>query len=126
MSLKVLIVEDEQIVSADLQSTLTRMGHEVVGSAASAEDALLLAHAAKPDIVLMDIQLQGPLSGLEAANQIQLQTSAQVIFITAFAGVFLRDPTRMTPPGMCLTKPFSPYQLQVALESVRPQSQSQA
>ena len=65
-----LIVEDEQIVAADLESKLTPMGYSVVGTAASGEEAIRLAGEEKPEIVVMDIQLQGAMKGTEAAEQI--------------------------------------------------------
>lgn len=122
MSRRVLIVEDEQIVAADLAAKLTRMGYEVVGHAASAEEALTLADQQRPDVVLMDIQLQGEMTGTEAAKLIQRNTGAPIIFVTAYAGVFLRDPEQMQPPGICLSKPFSREQLEIALAALTRQT----
>jgi len=118
MAARVLIVEDEQIVAADLESKLRRMGHKVVGITASGEEAVRLADQVRPELVLMDIQLHGQMSGIEAAKKIQRNTAAQIVFVTAYAGVFLRDPTQMQPPGMCVSKPFSQYELQAALDAV--------
>ena len=117
MAARIMIVEDEQIVAADLESKLRRMGHEVVGITASGEEAVLVADRVRPELVLMDIQLQGQMSGIEAAKRIQRNTAAQIIFITAYAGVFLRDPAQMRPPGMCISKPFSQYELLAALDA---------
>jgi CheY-like chemotaxis protein len=77
-----------------------------------------LADRERPDIVLMDIQLQGAMTGPEAAWLIQRTTGAAIIFITAFAPVFCRDPDQMPAPGICLAKPFSLLQLRTALQSV--------
>ena len=118
MSRRVLIVEDEGIVADDLAWRLTQIGYEIVGIAASGEEALSLADQERPDIVLMDIQLQGPMLGTEAAQLIQQKTGAAIIFLTAFAAVFLRDPSLMPSPGLCLSKPFSTVQLQAALRSL--------
>ncbi len=118
MATRVLIVEDEQIVAGDLESKLQRMGHEVVGITASGEEAVRVADELRPELVLMDIQLRGHMSGIEAAKKIQRNTAAQIIFVTAYAGIFLRDPTQMQPPGMCVSKPFSQYELQAALDAV--------
>src|SRR5881398_2062024 len=100
MNKKVLIVEDEIIVADDLEWQLTKVGYEVVGIAVSGEEALTLADQERPHIVLMDIQLQGHVNGLEAAKTIQRKTGAAVIFVTAFPAVFLRDPEQMRPPGI--------------------------
>lgn len=115
---RVLIVEDELIVADDLEWKLAQIGYEVVGMATSGDEALTLAIQERPEIVLMDIQLQGTMSGIEAAQLIQQKTGAAIIFVTAFAAVFLRDPSKMRPPGICLSKPFSTIQLKAALGSI--------
>ena len=118
MSSRILIVEDEFIVAADLEAKLDKLGYQVVGTAASGEEAMKLAEQHRPDVVLMDIQLQGRMSGTEAAELIRQKTGSAIIFVTAFAAVFLRDPRIMQPPGLCLSKPFSTMQLKSALETV--------
>ncbi len=65
MCLRVLIVEDEQIVAADLEGKLTRIGHQVVGVAASGEEAIPVAEELRPELVLMDVRLQGSLDGTD-------------------------------------------------------------
>jgi CheY-like chemotaxis protein len=115
---RVLIVEDEVIVAEDLEWQLTHFGCEVVGIAASGQEALSLADQKRPEIVIMDIQLQGRMNGIEAADSIRRSTGAAIIFVTAFPAVFVLDPRQMQPPGVCLTKPFSPLQLKTALQSV--------
>jgi CheY-like chemotaxis protein len=115
MSARILIVEDEQIIAADLRNKLVGMGHEIVGMAIAGAEAISIAEQVRPDLVLMDVQLEGAMSGTEAARTIQKHTGAQIIFITAFPGVFLRDPAQMTEPGICLGKPFSRVQLEAAL-----------
>jgi len=118
MGARIFIVEDEQLIVADLEAKLKRMGHEVVGTAASGEEAIRLAEALRPELVLMDIRIQGPMDGRETARHVQAVTGAPVIFITAYAEVFLSDPTLMVPPGLCLSKPFSMYQLRAVLDAV--------
>jgi CheY-like chemotaxis protein len=111
-------VEDEVIVADDLEWQLMQIGYDVVGIAASGDEALSLAEQKRPDIIIMDIQLQGSMSGIEAAELLQRRTGAAIIFVTAFAAVFIRDPGQMQPPGICLSKPFSTVQLRAALQSV--------
>jgi CheY-like chemotaxis protein len=119
---RILVVEDEQIVVEDLRIKLERMGHEVVGAASSGEEAIQVATEVRPDLVLMDVQLQGAMEGTEAAQRIQRATGAPVVFLTAFPGVFVRQPGKMLAPGLCLTKPFSKHQLQSVIDSVLPPS----
>ena len=106
MPARILIVEDEQIIAADLRNKLLRMGHEIVGMAIAGDEAISIAEQVRPDLVLMDVQLDGAMSGIEAARKIQEHMGAQIIFITAFPGVFLRDPAQMTEPGICWASHF--------------------
>jgi CheY-like chemotaxis protein len=115
---RVLIVEDELIVADDLEWQVSNIGYEVTGVAASGDEALTAIGDSRPDIVLMDIQLQGRMNGIEAAKLIQSKTGAAIIFVTAFPSVFLKDPDQMHPPGICLSKPFSIIQLRDALDSI--------
>ncbi|MFL6417604.1 MAG: response regulator [Bryobacteraceae bacterium] len=115
---RILIVEDEAIVADELVYEVLQLGYEVVGVAASGREAIALADESRPNLVLMDIQLQGAMTGTEAANIIHRETGAAIVFITAFAAVFIRDPSRLVPPGICLTKPFSPIQIRSVLEAV--------
>lgn len=115
MAARILIVEDEQIIAADLSYTLKRLGHQVVGMAIAGEEAIGMAERSRPDLVLMDVQLEGKMRGTQAAQIIQERTGAQVIFITAFPGVFVRDPAQMSEPRICLGKPFSRVQLEAVV-----------
>jgi len=122
---RVLIVEDEAVVADDLEYQLHQLGYEVVGVAASGREAVALADENRPHVVLMDIQLQGSMTGPEAAKIIHRSTGAAIVFVTAFAAVFIRDPSQLPPPGICLSKPFSPVQLRTALEAVIPAAETE-
>ena len=115
MAKRVLIVEDEQIIATDLCNKVKRIGYDVVGIAIAGEEAISMAEQSKPDLVLMDVQLEGAMSGIDAARMIQERFNCPIIFITAFPGVFLRDPAQMTSIGICIGKPFSRPQLEAAL-----------
>jgi CheY-like chemotaxis protein len=67
----ILIVEDEVIVAEDLKNKLTRLGYEVEGIASEGEEAIALAGRLRPNLVIMDIQLEGSIDGIEAAQAIQ-------------------------------------------------------
>lgn len=118
---RVLIVEDEVLVADDLEWQVMRLGYKVIGITTSGEEALTLADQERPDIVLMDIQLQGSMSGTEAARTISRRIGSAIIFITAFAAVFIRYPGEMSAPGICLSKPFSKIQLKAALQTAERQ-----
>ena len=66
----ILIVEDENIVAKDIQTSMKKLGYTVVGICSNGNDAIQSAEANKPDLILMDIMLKGDMSGIEAAEQI--------------------------------------------------------
>lgn len=114
MIVRILIVEDEYIVAADLEMKLTRMGYQVVGSAVTGEEAIRLAEESSPDLVLMDVQLHGRMKGTEAAETIRARNGIPIVFITAFAGMLPRECRDET----CLGKPFSMSELKDAINAV--------
>ena len=81
----ILVVEDEAVISADIQQQLRADGYRLNPVARSGEDAVRLAAELLPDLVLMDIRLQGPIDGLEAARQIYQATHIPVVYLTAFS-----------------------------------------
>lgn len=117
MGARILIVEDEQIIAADLSNKLRRMGHQIVGTAIAGHEAIDIADQVRPDLVLMDVQLEDGMTGTDAARTIQERIGSKIIFLTAYPGIFLRDPARMSQPGICLGKPFSRAQLEAALSA---------
>jgi CheY-like chemotaxis protein len=76
---RILIVEDESIVRLDLQQRLERMGHTVVGLASEGEEAVAKAVELKPDLILMDVRLEGEMDGIEAAGRIRERQATPVI-----------------------------------------------
>lgn len=117
MSARILVVEDEQIIAADLRNKLVAMGYQVVGMAISGEEAVTIADETKPDLVLMDVQLDGQMTGPEAARTIQERTGTPVVYVTAYPSIFVRDPGQMLQPGICLGKPFSRPQLESVVKA---------
>jgi diguanylate cyclase (GGDEF)-like protein/PAS domain S-box-containing protein len=80
-----MLVEDERIVAFDLKRQLQCFGYTVSAVVASGEQAIIQIDAQRPDLVLMDIHLEGHLDGIEAANQIRAKHQVPVIFLTAYA-----------------------------------------
>jgi PAS domain S-box-containing protein len=112
----ILIVEDEQIVALELRDRLTRMGHSVVGIVASGEDAIALARTIRPDLVLMDIKLQGVIDGIDAATAIRAEVDAAIVYLTAFADRETLERAKVTQPYGYILKPFQERELQVIIE----------
>jgi CheY-like chemotaxis protein len=115
---RILIAEDEQIIAEDLAFQLESLGHKISGIVISGEDAVAIAERIQPELAFIDIQLEGKMSGTEAARTIQERTGARVVFVTAYPDIFLRDMSRLKVPGICLKKPFTRSQLEMALRAV--------
>jgi DNA-binding NarL/FixJ family response regulator len=114
--LRVMLVEDEIIVAWDIAETLKRLGYHIVGMADTAEQALHLAETLAPDLILMDIRLNGAQDGIEAARLIRERTGRGVIYLTAHADLATMERAAATEPLGYVFKPFSLEGLQTALE----------
>ena len=81
---KILIVEDERIVSMELESRLTNLGYTVCAQAVSGEEAINLTIEHVPDLILMDINIRGQIDGIETAKKLKEHLDIPIIFLTAF------------------------------------------
>lgn len=113
---KILIVEDEIIIARDIQAQLEGMGYAVAGRAVAGQEAVALADALRPDLVLMDIQLAGPMDGIVAAQAIRDQFFIPVIFLSAFAADAIIARAKLTEPYGYILKPFSERELHTVIE----------
>jgi CheY-like chemotaxis protein len=85
----ILIIEDETLIAMDLENLLENLGHEVTGIARTRTDAVTLAKAKRPGLILADIQLADGSSGMDAVNELLTTFEVPVIFITAYPERFL-------------------------------------
>lgn len=115
---KVLIAEDEGIVTSDLRSYLTEQGYRISASVLSGEEAVKCCRSDPPDVALIDIGLQGKMGGIEAAKKIWGEMGIPVIFITGFADENTISRARRTNPEEILIKPIEEGDLERALEQV--------
>lgn len=113
---KVLIVEDESIVALDIRHRLSRLGYEIVDVAVSGEDAVAAAERLCPDIVLMDIMLEGDMDGTEAAGIIAERFDLPVVYITAYTDDETLRRVKRTQPFGYLIKPFKDREVYAAIE----------
>jgi DNA-binding LytR/AlgR family response regulator len=118
MAVKILVVEDESIVSKDIQQTLKKLGYQVVGSADNAEDAVKLATELKPDLVLMDIMIKGNKTGIDAAKEIKEKQDIPVIFLTAYADTDTIAKAKEAEPHGYIIKPYKEVDLHTSIEMV--------
>jgi AmiR/NasT family two-component response regulator len=113
---RILIVEDEAIIAVDLQRRLRRMGCEIVGIAGSGEEALRLATALKPELVLMDINLHGGIDGTQAAQQLHAQLQLPVVYLTASSEASVVSRAKLSNAFGYLLKPLDERLLQITIE----------
>ena len=82
---RILIVEDQRLIAADLEITLKKLGYVVVGNVSSGEDAISKADQLRPELVLMDVRLHGEMDGIQAAEMIRDRFNVPVVYLTAYA-----------------------------------------
>lgn len=112
----ILVVEDESIVSKDIQHSLKKLGYHVVGAASTGEKALEIAQTERPDIVLMDIMLKGSINGIETADIIRRELAIPVVFLTAYADESTLMKAKITEPYGYIIKPFKEIDLHTSIE----------
>jgi two-component system cell cycle sensor histidine kinase/response regulator CckA len=111
---RVLVVEDEGLIALDISNRLTALGHEVVGAVSTAEEAF--EKASEADIVLMDIRIDGPVDGVEAAMRIREEYHVPVVFLTAHSDRPTLDRAKVTGAFGYLVKPIAHASLNTAIE----------
>jgi len=108
---KILVVEDEILIANDIRQALKSFGYQVAEIVVSGEAAIEYARIHKPDLILMDIMLEGKMNGIEAALKINENCPIPVIYLTAFSDVkTLRKASESNPYGYIL-KPFEEREL---------------
>jgi PAS domain S-box-containing protein len=115
-STRILVVEDEAIVAMDLRYKLEALGYTVPALSYSGEEAVDLADELSPDLVLMDIRLNGTLDGIDAAARIRERLDIPVVYLTAYADDSTIQRAKITEPFGYLLKPVENKELQTAVE----------
>jgi len=113
---RILVVEDEAIVAKNLQRRLERINYSVPAIVATGEDAITKVKLQQPDLVLMDIVLQGVMDGIEAAEKIRANYDIPVIYLTAYADKKTLERAKKTEPFGYMTKPFDDKELSITIE----------
>jgi signal transduction histidine kinase len=113
---QILIVEDELIVAKSIARNLTKLNYEVVGTVTSGEEAIDFVNHQLPDLILMDIFLQGDIDGIEAAHQIWQLSRIPIIYLTANADMSTVKRAKSTGSFGYIVKPFKPQELQATIE----------
>ncbi|MCP4399435.1 MAG: response regulator [bacterium] len=113
---RVLVVEDERLVAKNIHRQLQQMGYDVPSTVASGKEAIESAVKMRPDVILMDISLQGKMDGVEAAERIRERLDVPVIYLTAYADEPLLQRAKLTTPFGYILKPFQGTELRNTIE----------
>ncbi|TDU71196.1 PAS domain S-box-containing protein [Prosthecobacter fusiformis] len=114
--IRILIVENEGLVGCDMAACLTGLGYRVVGTCPTGEEALRLYDELRPELVLMDVHLDGALDGIETTKRLQQKGDVAVVYVTACADQETVQRARETQPHGYLLKPFNQDELRLAVE----------
>ena len=113
---RILIVEDDRVVARDIAQQMSTAGHTVVGVTTRGEDALSIAADTAPDLVLMDVRLEGELDGIDTARLLRENLNLPVVFLTAYADEDTVRRATVTEPFGYVLKPFDDTQLRTVVE----------
>lgn len=113
---RILVVEDEAIVARDLSQRLEGLGYGVTGIAASGAEALALAEKTHPNLVFMDITIQGPIDGVETAERLSSRMDVPIIFLTAHTDTGTIFRAKKARPYGYLVKPLEERELMTTIE----------
>lgn len=115
---KIIIVEDEAIISLGYRMQLQRLGFQVLGTARSYEQAIELLEKERPDIILMDIYLRGPKTGLELAQKIHATDPIPILFLSASTSPEIIEAIQKLRGCDYLTKPINTDSLEEMLQNL--------
>jgi two-component system, response regulator PdtaR len=113
---KIFIVEDEPIVAMMLEDTLAQLGYAVAGTAANGNDAIKRIGETRPDLILMDIRIEGEMDGIETAEKVTALYHLPVVYLTAHSDEKTLERAMATQPHGYLLKPFRTRELYSTLE----------
>lgn len=113
----VLIVEDEQLIAVLISDILSEFGYHIAGMTDNGNEAIRVARETKPDIVLMDIMLQGDMGGIEAADIINRELDIPVVYLTAQSDRDTVERALESNPFGFMIKPFTPMELFATMEA---------
>ncbi|MBF0457983.1 MAG: response regulator [Nitrospirae bacterium] len=113
--INILVVEDEIITARDIEAKLKKLGHGVVGIASSGEEAIQKAAELMPDMILMDITLEGAMDGIEASMEIDKHQNVPIIYLTAHTDLITLHRAKVTEPHGYIVKPFTQRDLIITI-----------
>jgi len=113
---RVLLVEDDNIIAKVAEWRLKNLGYSLCGRATTGAEAMELVVNTRPDIVLMDINIKGDIDGIETAKMIKKGFNIPVVYVTSHSDGPTLERAKETHPDGFITKPFEDNDLRVAIE----------
>lgn len=113
---KILVVEDENIIGLNIKKKLKSFGYTVPAIAATGKEAIKMAEITFPDLVLMDVRLKGDMDGVETAEEIRKNFDIPIIYLTAYSDDEVLEKAKMTKPYGYIVKPFKADDLRSNIE----------
>ena len=117
-NIKILVVEDENIVALDIVKRLSDLGFTVLPVISSGEEAVEKAYEYKPDLILMDILLKGKINGLDAAKKIMRTLKIPIVYLTASTNREVLERARKVGRCSYINKPFRGKELENAIKTL--------
>jgi len=113
---KLMVVDDEVIITTQLEEVLAAEGYNVIGMATTGEDAITMATERRPDLILLDIKMTGAMDGIATAEVVQTQLDIPVVFISAYADEDILERAKHLEPFGYVVKPVEKKQLRATIE----------
>lgn len=112
----ILVVEDKTITAMEIKQTLEKHDYDVLGTVNNGSEAVKRALEDEPDLILMDIRLNGEMDGIEAAERIQEERDVPIVYMTAHSDFQTTDAVKETGPAGYISKPVNEEELYAVLE----------
>jgi CheY-like chemotaxis protein len=113
---RILIVEDELVIAEDLVMSLQATGYEVVATASCGEEAITKSRESSPDLIIMDVKLNGPIDGIQVARTIKAEIDIPVVFLTGYTRNSLKEEDDCKRLGTCVAKPIAEDELYAVID----------
>ncbi len=113
----IMIVEDEALIAICIRMDLLKLGYEVCGPVASGEEAVIMAENKTPDLILMDIMLNGRMNGIEAARRIRTINDIPIIFVTGYCEHEIQKKAEDVGYEGYFIKPIKPIELKSSIDA---------
>ncbi|MCK5856777.1 MAG: response regulator [Bacteroidales bacterium] len=113
---KILVVEDEVLVATDIEESLEHLGYEILDAVVTGPEAIASVEKELPNLILMDINLKGDMTGIEAATHISKNHNVPIIYLTANADISTINEAKVALPYGYIIKPFTDKDLQTNIE----------